>query len=59
MPLEFWILLWKAVLIGGVGLFAALAIVVTIGGALDIRQLFRTLREEHAQYMAENSDDSN
>ncbi len=58
MPLEFWILLWKAVLIGGVGLFAALAVVVTIGGALDIRQLFRTLREEHAQAMAESNDDS-
>ncbi len=59
MPLEFWILLWKAVLIGGVGLFAVLAVVVTIGGAFDIRQLFRTLREEHAQAMAENNDDSN
>ena len=35
------------VLIGGVGLFAALAIVVTIGGALDIRKLFRALREQH------------
>jgi len=47
MPLEFWITLWKIVLIGGVGLFAALAIVVTIGGALDVRQLFRTLRAQH------------
>ncbi len=59
MPLEFWILLWKAVLIGGVGLFAVLAVVVTIGGAFDIRQLFRTLREEHAQSMAESNDDPN
>lgn len=58
MPLEFWILLWKAVLIGGVGLFAALAVVVTIGGALDIRRLFQTLREEHARYMAENGEGS-
>lgn len=56
MPLEFWVFLWKAVLIGGVGLFAALAVVVTIGGALDIRQLFKTLREEHAQYMAEGAE---
>ena len=47
MPIEFWIALWKVVLIGGVGLFAALAIVVTIGGAVDIRNLFRTLREQH------------
>ena len=58
MPLEFWILLWKAVLIGGVGLFAALAVVVTIGGAVDIGRLFKTLREEHAQYMAENEEGS-
>ena len=58
MPLEFWILLWKVVLIGGVGLFAALAVVVTIGGALDIRRLFRTLREEHARHIAENGDGS-
>jgi len=56
MPLEFWIFLWKALLIVGVGMFAALALVVTIGGAFDIRQLFRTLREEHAQYMAENNE---
>ena len=53
MPLEYWIMLWKVVLIVGVGLFAALAIVVTIGGALDIRRLFKTLHEEHARAMAE------
>ena len=55
MSLEFWIFLWKALFIVGIGLFAALAIVVTIGGAIDIGRLFRTLREEHAQYMAENN----
>ena len=58
MPLEYWILLWKIVLIGGVALFTALAVVVTIGGAFDIRRLFRTLREEHARYMAENEEGS-
>ena len=31
VPLEFWITLWKAVLIVGLGLFATLAVVVTIG----------------------------
>lgn len=49
MPIEFWIGLWKGVLVLGVGLFAALAVVVTIGGAFNIRDLFRTLREEHAR----------
>ena len=52
MPIEFWICLWKIVLIGGVGLFVALAVVVTIGGAYDVRKLFRTLREEHAKETA-------
>ncbi len=49
MPLEFWIVLWKVVFIGGVGLFAALTVVVTIGGARDIAKLLRTLRARHAE----------
>lgn len=56
MPLDYWIVLWKIVLIGGVALFATLAVVVTIGGALDIRRLFKTLHEEHAKHMAENAE---
>ncbi len=56
MAIEYWILLWKVVLVVGVGLFALLAAVVTIGGALDIRRLFKTLREEHARATAENAE---
>ncbi len=56
MPVEYWILLWKGLLIVGVSLFAVLAVVVTIGGALDIRRLFKTLREEHARATAENTE---
>ena len=52
MPIEFWIGLWKIVLIAGIGLFAVLAVVVTIGGACDVRKLFRTLHEEHAEATA-------
>jgi len=52
MPIDFWILFWKSVLIGGIGLFATLAVVVTIGGARDIKKLLRQLRsrseEEHS-----------
>lgn len=55
MPLEFWIVLWKAVLIIGIGLFAALAVGVTIGGARDVRKLLRTLREDHRQANAEHA----
>ncbi len=58
MPLEYWILLWKAVLIGGVGLFAVLAVVVTIGGAFDVRRLFQTLREDHARQTEESEEGS-
>ena len=58
MPLEFWSGLWKVVLIGGVGLFAILAVVVTIGGAMDVRKLFRTLREQHAQNAVTQGDES-
>ncbi len=53
MSVESWIFLWKLVLIVGVGMFAALAVVVSIGGAIDVRNLFRTLREQHAQHQAD------
>ena len=46
MSLNFWILLWKVVLIGGIGLFAALAVVVSIGGARDIAKLLNTLKSQ-------------
>ena len=49
MPLEFWIGLWKVVLVVGVGFFAILAVVVTIGGAMDVVRLLRTLRQDHAR----------
>lgn len=58
MPLEYWMLLWKALFLVGVSLFAVLAVVVSIGGAVDIRRLFRTLREEHARSMAEGAEDN-
>ena len=59
MSIEFWMFVWKVVLIGGVGLFALLAVVVTIGGAHDIRKLFRTLQQQHAcQQEQESKGDS-
>ena len=45
MPLEFWIILWKVVLITGLGLFTLLAIGVTIGGARDVAKLLRQLKD--------------
>jgi hypothetical protein len=47
MAIDSWILLWKVTLIASVGLFAALTLVVTFGGARDIVRLVRNLREQH------------
>lgn len=41
-----WMLLWKIVLLISLFLFAIVAVVTTIGGAFDIRKLFRRLRED-------------
>ncbi len=41
-----WMLLWKLVLLITIGCFGIMAVVVTIGGASDIRRLFRQLRED-------------
>jgi hypothetical protein len=49
MSLDSWMLLWKIILIGGIGLFATLAVVVSIGGFFDVFRLLRVLREQHAQ----------
>jgi hypothetical protein len=57
MPIELWIVLWKAVFVLGVGLFAVMAVVVTIGGALDIASLVRTLRSQHVGDQCLPSDD--
>jgi len=43
----FWILLWKAIFIAGLVVFAGMAVWATIGGARDIKRLFRTLDEQH------------
>ena len=40
-----WALVWKIVLILTLAVFALMSLFVTIGGAADIRRLFRSLRE--------------
>ncbi|MDA0838028.1 MAG: hypothetical protein O3B01_23345 [Planctomycetota bacterium] len=37
--MSFWIFLWKAVFIVGVGLFAVMALWVSIGGAKDVKKM--------------------
>ena len=41
-----WMLLWKIVLLIAIGLFALMAVVVSIGGAVDIRRLVARLSEK-------------
>ena len=41
-----WELLWKAVLIGTVGLFAVMSVFVTILGAREIKRLWSQLEEQ-------------
>lgn len=43
--IDAWRQLWMVVLIGGIGLFAALAIGVTVGGFFDVVKLLKMLRE--------------
>jgi len=43
----FWVLLWKTTLVVGMAVFAGMAVWVTIGGARDIKRLFKRLDEQH------------
>lgn len=43
--MDFWETLWKIVFIFGVGIFAVMAIWVGIFGFLDIKKLFRRMKE--------------
>ena len=45
MSVESWALLWKVSLVLSLLAFSIMAVVVTIGGAADIRRLLRRLRE--------------
>ncbi len=40
-----WMTIWTILLVCGVGIFAVMAVMAAIGGADDIRQLFRKMDE--------------
>lgn len=42
-----WIILWKVVLIFGLGIFAVMAVWVAIAGFGDIKKLFATITKSH------------
>jgi len=41
-----WITVWSILLAGGIGIYAVMAVLVAIGGAKDIRKLFRAMDKE-------------
>lgn len=45
--MSFWASFWTWFLLFGLAVFAGLAVVVTIGGAFDIRALFARIRKQH------------
>ena len=45
----FWIVLWKAVFILGLGIFAVMAVWVTIAGWRDIKSLFASIEKAHGK----------
>lgn len=47
--MNFWIALWKVVFIFSVGIFAVMAVWVTIASLGDIRKLFATLDKSHRE----------
>lgn len=49
LSLDFWIILWKIVLIGGLILFGSMAVWVTIAGFYDIKRLFKRIAESHKE----------
>ena len=59
ISLNFWIILWKVVLIGGISVFAVLAVVVSFFGFLDIKKLFKALDTEHEQEDQEAKNETN
>lgn len=48
--MEFWINLWKIVLIVGISAFLILAVVVSIWGFIDIKKMFKILNAEHKEH---------
>ena len=46
--MAYWELAWKALFIGGVGIFAVMAVWVTVAGFSDIRKLLAGLEKKNA-----------
>ena len=40
-----WITVWSILLASGIGIYVVMAVLVSIGGARDIRELFRSMKK--------------
>jgi hypothetical protein len=49
-----WLTIWTVLLIAGVGAFAVMALVVTVGGFFDVRAMFRKIDQDHQQSSGED-----
>ena len=47
--MEFWITFWAVLLVAALTIFAALAVVVTIGGFFDVKALLRSIDRKHGE----------
>jgi hypothetical protein len=45
--MNFWIALWKVVFVFSLGIFAVMAVWVTVAGLGDIRKLFAAIEKSH------------
>ena len=41
-----WMAIWTVLLVCGIGVFVVMSVLVTIGGAKDIKQLFRSINKD-------------
>lgn len=44
-----WLTVWTWVFIGALTLFSCLTVVITIGGAVDIRKMLKQIRRQHRE----------
>ena len=45
--MEFWIVLWKVLIIGGFTMCGLVTVWVTIAGWIDIKHLLKSIKESH------------
>ena len=47
--MDAWMTFWTVLLVAGLGLFAVITVVVTVGGFFDLKAMFRSLADSQDQ----------